>query len=473
MSLTSAYVDKRIPFPIIHLVSLKIKLPLVVSLLVLLCTAGVAYFLIRYEQKVLGEELTRRGELLVKQLAGVDRVAFNLIARESEYLRLADSTLSFKRSSSSFEKERVLSAALTEAAASPGVLQAVFFDWNGFPVLCLDAVKTTRLREEIEDDDAPERASLFQHPDSIPAVLGKPADGFTFASPLLIGSDTLGFAQVRIDPSVLDRAIRDALMTVLPVLGGILGVSVLLSLLFSMFFTVPVSRLKKHALELAKGELAARVKLRSQDELGVLGQVFNKMASNLQRTYDELQEKLVEIRRLFKMATEDGLTGLYVKRYFLELLAGELRRSIRYERPLSLLMCDIDHFKRINDTYGHPAGDVVLGSITRRLSVATREGIDLIGRYGGEEFAVMLPETDEEMAWVIAERLRKAVGSEPISLDCKEGVGENLITVTISVGVTTAREETSLDRLIATADRALYRAKENGRNRSTVLALER
>ncbi|MBA7594457.1 hypothetical protein ES703_01400 [subsurface metagenome] len=453
--------------------SLKIKLPLVVSLLVLLSVAGVGYFLIRYEQKVLGEELTRRGELLAKQLAGVDRVAFNLIARDAEHLRFGDSTLSFKRSSSSFEKERVLSAALTEAVASSGVLQAVFFDWDGFPVLYLDTGTAMKLREEIDEEGGVERTSLFQHPDSILSVLGEPADGFTFTSPLLIGPDTLGFAQVRIDPSVLDRAIRDALMKVLPVLGGILGVSVLLSLLFSMFFTVPVSRLKKHALELAKGDLSVRVKVRSRDELGLLGRVFNKMAHNLQRTYGEIQEKLVEIRRLFKMATEDGLTGLYVKRYFLELLAGELRRSIRYERPLSLLMCDIDHFKRINDTYGHPAGDVVLRSIARRLSVATREGIDLIGRYGGEEFAVMLPETDEETAWVIAERVRKAVGSEPISMESMEGGGENQITVTISVGVTTAREATSLDRLIATADRALYLAKENGRNRSTVLALER
>ena len=453
--------------------SLKIKLPLVVSLLVLLSVAGVGYFLIRYEQKVLGEELTRRGELLARQLAGVDRVAFNLIARDAEYLRFGDSTFSFERSSSSFEKERVLSAALSETVESSGVLEAVFFDWNEFPVLCLDAVKATRLREEIEDDDGTERASLFQHPDSIHSVLGEPADGFTFTSPLLIGSDTLGFAQVRINPSVLDRAIRDALMTVLPMLGGILGVSVLLSLLFSMFFTVPVSRLKKHALELSKGNLAARVKVRSRDELGLLGRVFNKMAHNLQRTYGEIQEKLAEIKRLFKMATEDGMTGLYVKRYFLELLAGELRRSIRYERPLSFLMCDVDYFKRINDTYGHPAGDVVLRSIARRLSVATREGIDLIGRYGGEEFAVMLPETDEETAWVIAERVRKAVGSEPISLKGMEGSRKDQITVTISVGVTTVREATSLDRLIATADRALYLAKENGRNRSTVLALKR
>ena len=157
--------------------SLKIKLPLVVSLLVLLSVAGVGYFLIRYEQNVLRGELARRGELLAKQLAGVDRVAFNLIARESEYLRLADSTLLFKRSSSSFEKERVLSAALSETVESPGVMEAVFFDWNGFPVLCLDAVNATRLREEIEDDDGPAFAGIALgngHADA--AIGGRPGD---------------------------------------------------------------------------------------------------------------------------------------------------------------------------------------------------------------------------------------------------------------------------------------------------------
>jgi len=426
-------------------VSLKIKLPLVVTLLVLLSASSVGYFLIRHEQRMLGEELARRGELLAGQLAGIDRTSFNTIALQTEKLRAADSAAA--RDPSYFEDERVLITALSETAENPGVLHAAFFDWNGFLMLAM--------------------------PESIQPEFGEPADGFTFVSPLVIRSDTLGFAQVRIDPGVLEAAIRDALMNILPVLAGILGASILLPLLFSLLFTVPISRLKKHALELSRGELTARVKVRSRDELGVLGRVFNKMAHSLQRTYDELQEKLMEIKRLFKMATEDGLTGLYVKRYFLELLAGELRRSIRYDRPLSLLMCDIDHFKRINDTYGHPVGDVVLRSVARRLSAATREGVDLIARYGGEEFAVMLPETDEQTAWYVAERLRNAVGSEPVLLEGADGVGATEITVTISVGATTIREETTVEKLIATADRALYMSKGNGRNRSTALALQR
>ncbi len=450
--------------------SLKIKVPLVVTLLVVLSAAAVGYFLISHEQNTLQEELSRRGQLLVQQLAGIDPASFNAIATEAERIRLTDS---LELSSSYFENERVIRTFLTEALGSPHVLHAAFFDWDGFPVLYLDAARLTELEEVSEDDSAGESFSLLQHPDSIPSVLAEPDDGFTYVAPILARSDTLGFAQIRIDPGVLERAISDALMNVLPILAGILGASILLSLLFSMLFTVPVSKLKSHALALSKGELAARVKVRSRDELGVLGRVFNKMAHNLQRTYDELSEKLIEVRRLFKMATEDGLTGLYVKQYFLELLSGELRRSIRYDRPLSFFMCDIDHFKRVNDTYGHQAGDAVLRSVARRLSAATREGIDVIGRYGGEEFAVMLPEMDAGTAWQVAERLRNAVSAEPISLAEVEGVNVSEITVTISIGTTTIREETSVERLIAVADRALYMSKENGRNRSTVLAMER
>jgi hypothetical protein len=145
-------------------VSLKVKLPLVVTLLVLVSVAAVGYFLIRYEQTVLGEELARRGELLARQMAGVDRVAFNLIAREAEHFRLADSTASFERSSSSFEKERVLSAVLTEAVGSPAVLEAIFFDWDGFPVLYLDAATARKLREEVDEEKGSGRVTLFQHP---------------------------------------------------------------------------------------------------------------------------------------------------------------------------------------------------------------------------------------------------------------------------------------------------------------------
>lgn len=453
-------------------VSLKIKLPLVITLLVFLSAAGVGYFLIRHEQRVFGEELSLRGEALARQLAGIERRDFITVARFVEEISKAEDIGELNLPTWFLAKRSVLRAALLEAIESPYVLEATYFNFESLPVLSMDTTSAVELKEEVEEELEPDSILISMHPDSIAVTLGEPDDGFTYVSPMLVGSDTLGYAQVRIDPRVLDSTINDALRSIWPVLAAIFGISIILSVLFSVLFTVPVSKLKNHALELAAGNLTTRVKLRSLDEMGVLGRVFNKMARSLQQSYDELQEKLVEIKRLFKMATEDGLTGVYVKRYFLELLAGELRRSIRYERPLSLLMCDIDHFKRVNDTYGHPAGDAVLRSIARRLTAATREGIDLIGRYGGEEFAIMLPEADENMAWVVAERLRKAVGFEPISLDGVEGTTADHLAITISIGVTTLRQEISLERLVAAADRALYMSKEAGRNRSTALAVE-
>jgi diguanylate cyclase (GGDEF)-like protein len=432
-------------------VSLKIKLPLIVTLLVLLSSAAVGYFLIRHEQEVLREKIRERGTSEVQKLAGINRAVFfnYLVATEDERSGKADSlssTIDPLLLREKREAEFILLEALNGVINDPWVLQAALFDLNH--VLVIGA------------------------PESTMFVLDHTADEFTFVAPMLVESDTLAFAQIKMDPQILETALADAIKGIWPVLAGILGVSVILTLLLSMAFTVPITRLKKHALDLAKGDLSSRAKIRSKDELGVLGRVFNKMAGNLQRSYEELKEKLFEIRRLFKMATEDGLTEVYVKRHFLELVAGELQRSIRYERPLSMLMCDIDLFKQVNDTYGHPAGDVVLRAVSRRLTSATREGIDVIGRYGGEEFAIMLPETDELTAWRVAERLRHAVEIQPVSVEGVEGVKIKEIPVTISIGVTTMNAATTLEKLIAAADKALYESKQNGRNRSTSLPVE-
>ncbi len=417
-----------------------------VTFLVLLGISAVGYYLIRHEQKTLSEEITLRGSLIASQLGAVDPSSFNIVAMQKERERLADSLATVDRSPAFFQNERALKTLLSEAGKNRGVVQAAYFDWSGNLVL--------------------------SYPESPDVKMASAQDDFNFIEPIIVRNDTLGYAQVRFNPAILKRAMNDALTSIVPVLLGILAGSILLSLLFSLIFTVPISRLKRHAQEMAKGNLTARVKMRSRDELGVLGNVFNKMAKNLQRTYDELAEKLAEIRRLFKMATEDGLTGVYVKRYFLELLAGEMQRSLRYNRPLSFLMCDIDNFKKINDTYGHPAGDAVLKALSRRLMNGIREGVDLIGRYGGEEFAIMLPEIDENSAYKIAERLRHSVENDDFYLGDVEGVNVDNIKVTISMGITTAKREVTLEKLIACADKALYISKKNGRNQSTALALD-
>lgn len=163
-----------------------------------------------------------------------------------------------------------------------------------------------------------------------------------------------------------------------------------------------------------------------------------------------------------QLAITDGLTGLSVRRYLLQRLDEECRRAARLGQPLSVAMADLDQFKTLNDTYGHLAGDAVLRTVGARLREAIRE-IDLAGRYGGEEFCIILPSTDEASAQQVAERMRTAVASEPVR------AYDEALSVTISIGLVTVRGETiAMEEVIDRADRALYAAKSGGRDRVVV-----
>jgi len=159
-----------------------------------------------------------------------------------------------------------------------------------------------------------------------------------------------------------------------------------------------------------------------------------------------------------KLAITDGLTNVFVRRYFLERLNEEMKRAGYLATNLSFLMLDIDHFKKCNDKFGHLVGDVALKRIADILKSNLRD-IDIMGRYGGEEFSIMLPETTKEGAFVVGERLRKAV--EKADIDAYD---EN-IRLTISMGIATFPDDTNeLSQLIDRADQMLYKAKEAGRN---------
>ena len=155
----------------------------------------------------------------------------------------------------------------------------------------------------------------------------------------------------------------------------------------------------------------------------------------------------------------DNLTLTYNRRYLLILADREFRRCLRLQRPIAAMMLDLDHFKAINDTHGHAAGDLVLRAVADSAKSNFRE-IDLFGRFGGEEFAVILPETDLETALVIAERLRAGVEAVRVVSEADE------IRVTVSVGVTESKGGAAdVASLLKRADRALYAAKASGRNR--------
>src|SRR5882672_2797784 len=163
-------------------------------------------------------------------------------------------------------------------------------------------------------------------------------------------------------------------------------------------------------------------------------------------------------KQLFESALRDGLTNTFNRRYFLDRLHGELRFAVRHTKPVALLFVDIDHFKKINDTYGHQAGDQVLAGVAR-VMMTTIRAEDVLARYGGEEFAIICREIEVDGAESLATRLVTAVAQRPF-----EFLGQQ-IPVTISVGAAVDRGKNEALVLIAGADAAMYEAKRSGRNR--------
>jgi len=171
-----------------------------------------------------------------------------------------------------------------------------------------------------------------------------------------------------------------------------------------------------------------------------------------------LRESRAELERL---SVTDALTGLANRRLLMAELARELRRSERHSTSLAVLMLDVDHFKRFNDTYGHPAGDVVLNRVATTLRKCVRD-VDTVSRYGGEEFLVMLPETPAREAAQVAERIRAGTQADRFSPDG----GGALLNITVSVGYAVYPENgKTVETLIEAADQALYKSKASGRNR--------
>ena len=232
----------------------------------------------------------------------------------------------------------------------------------------------------------------------------------------------------------------------------------------------PISALQAALRKMGEGSLTARAPALRGREMGELSQMMNKMAGSLQAERDNL-EKSVAARtrelqeanaRLERLAVTDGLTGVYNHRRFQEGLAAELLRSARTGRPCSVLMADVDLFKKVNDAMGHPAGDELLRRLAQVLNGALR-GTDLLARYGGEEFAALLPETSKAVAGQVAERMRSAVEAE-LNADSRWTQ-----KITISVGVATYPDDGKTgEQALEAADQALYVAKHQGRNRVVI-----
>jgi two-component system cell cycle response regulator len=194
------------------------------------------------------------------------------------------------------------------------------------------------------------------------------------------------------------------------------------------------------------------------DERELLARVANLL--RLKHMHDQIN---LSRERLAALAVQDELTGLYNYRYLQTRLAEEFKRAERYREPLSCLMVDVDYFKLVNDRHGHKAGDDALREVSVRLLKAVRE-VDVVARYGGEEFLLVLPSTSFSGALSVAERVWRTVGGEAFAL---AGTSER-VTVSVGVAVYPSRDIKSKDQLLKSADRALYQAKHDGRDRICV-----
>jgi len=194
------------------------------------------------------------------------------------------------------------------------------------------------------------------------------------------------------------------------------------------------------------------------DERELLARVSNML--RIKRMHDQISEAR---SRLAQLAIRDELTGVFNYRYLHERMNEEFKRAERYREPLACIMVDIDHFKRVNDRFGHDAGDSVLREVAHRLRKAVRE-IDVVTRYGGEEFLLVLPSTNFAGALAVADRVWRSIGSEPFAMSKHQ----ERVTGSLGVAVFPSRDIKSKDELLKAADRALYQAKQEGRDRICV-----
>jgi diguanylate cyclase (GGDEF)-like protein len=233
-------------------------------------------------------------------------------------------------------------------------------------------------------------------------------------------------------------------VTVLIVAALLVAVG-LFAYFLGLLITRPLGRLTRAAAKVAGGDLAVQLPVVGGGELKYVTEVFNDMVARLHESRKELE----------RLSVTDDLTGLYNRRYLMETLVHELRRSRRLDHPCALLMADVDHFKEYNDAYGHLAGDEALTRIAAVLRETTRD-VDCAARYGGEEFVVLMPETKAPGAIETAQRIRTRLAADEL-------VGGKL---SVSIGVAQFPDDGDApEALLARADAALYRAKREGRDR--------
>lgn len=284
------------------------------------------------------------------------------------------------------------------------------------------------------------------------------------SAPIRVGDEVVARAFPLSEPNLTpaDRAyldsIREALIT-----GALLslGVTLLLGLLLGNRMSLGLRRLTDAVRAIGRGQLRQRVAIPSKDEVGLLSEAFNRMSGELERAHAELTQSQERIREQAELLREqslrDSLTGLHNRRFVAEHGERLLAQAQRYGQPFSVMVGDLDFFKRINDTFSHTMGDRVLQQIAVLLRRHTRDA-DLVARFGGEEFVILFPQTSLRDVEKACETLRRVIEQHPwhdLHPDLR---------VTMSIGVSDGSRAECLDQILARADGRLYEAKRGGRN---------
>jgi len=281
------------------------------------------------------------------------------------------------------------------------------------------------------------------------------------------------------------QSIRDGIIL------GLVGLAISITLLFFIISAIskPITTLQRNMEHIANGNLGIEIDVVSEDEIGDLGVSLQKIADTLNKLHEDINVMLAELEKgntehfinteifngdykmlagniseLASISTIDHLTGIPNRRSFNNRLDLEWKRALRGQSPLVIMMIDIDHFKNYNDTFGHQQGDVALKTVAGTIKRSLKRATDFTARWGGEEFVVLLPDTNSGGAMSFAENLRAEVENAVIPSDDKKAAA-----VTVSIGVNTQipTQDSKLHAFISAADAALYKAKNAGRNRVT------
>ncbi len=292
-----------------------------------------------------------------------------------------------------------------------------------------------------------------------------PPDARALARPIIVKDKPVAYVSTEgvVTPSKKELEFLAAMRSSL--LAGVASAAALalgLGLLLSRSLSSRLSHLQRAVRAMQGGSLRQQVPVQGKDEVAVLAGAFNEMSEQLARSHEELkashQTILEQAEQLRELSVRDALTSLYNRRHFDEQATSLFEQAVRYQRPLSLVICDIDFFKRINDNFSHATGDVVLRHVGAILRKHMRLS-DLVARYGGEEFVFALPETELPQAAALCDKVRTLIEQHPWHEVHPE------LKVTISMGVFADLAAGSAETMLQKADALLYQAKENGRNR--------